>query len=290
MTRLDGAESIGLLVRKESGANTVKVTKLVREVDRPDPGREPRHHPERRQRAGQDIEDAIGAVKDELIQGAILAFLTLLIFLQEWKTPLIIDTVIPISIIGTFSLLFFGNITLNIMSLGGLALGVGMLDDCAVVVSENIFRHRSLGKRLKEAAYIGTKEVGPAVVSTALTTIVVFLPVIYVHGVAGQLFKDTALTVTFALLASLLVSLTLIATLESREFDFGIGKESRWRWHWGLGRVWKPGKAGGPRAARSRPAPADRPGRKSASRPSSPCRSAPSAGSSTPFSRASASS
>ena len=111
------------------------------------------------------------------------------------------------------------------MSLGGLALAVGMLDDCAVVVSENIFRHRSLGKGLKEAAYIGTKEVGPAVVSTALTTIVVFLPVIYVHGVAGQLFKDTALTVTFALLASLLVSLTLIATLESREFDFGIGQE-----------------------------------------------------------------
>jgi HAE1 family hydrophobic/amphiphilic exporter-1 len=126
------------------------------------------------------------------------------------------------------------------MSLGGLALAVGMLDDCAVVVSENIFRHRSLGKGLKEAAYIGTKEVGPAVVSTALTTIVVFLPVIYVHGVAGQLFKDTALTVTFALLASLLVSLTLIATLESREFDFGIGKERRWRWTWGLGKVWDP--------------------------------------------------
>ena len=120
------------------------------------------------------------------------------------------------------------------MSLGGLALGVGMLDDCAVVVSENIFRHRSLGKGLKEAAYIGTKEVGPAVVSTALTTIVVFLPVIYVHGVAGQLFKDTALTVTFALLASLLVSLTLIATLESREFDLGVGTQGRWKWSWGL--------------------------------------------------------
>jgi HAE1 family hydrophobic/amphiphilic exporter-1 len=249
VTRLDGAESIGLLVRKESGANTVKVTKLVREVI----------GQIRAENAGitlsvvneqaKTIEDAIGAVKDELIQGAILAFLTLLIFLQEWKTPLIIGTVIPISIIGAFSLLFFGDITLNIMSLGGLALGVGMLDDCAVVVSENIFRHRSLGKGLKEAAYIGTKEVGPAVVSTALTTIVVFLPVIYVHGVAGQLFKDTALTVTFALLASLLVSLTLIATLESREFDFGIGKEGRWRWHWGLGKIWKPGKTVSPEAA-----------------------------------------
>jgi HAE1 family hydrophobic/amphiphilic exporter-1 len=243
MTRLDGAESIGLLVRKESGANTVKVTKLTRDVIRQIREENPGITLSVVNEQSKTIEDAIGAVKDELIQGAVLAFLTLLIFLQEWKTPLIIGTVIPISIIGTFSLLFFGDITLNIMSLGGLALGVGMLDDCAVVVSENIFRHRSLGKGLKEAAYIGTKEVGPAVVSTALTTIVVFLPVIYVHGVAGQLFKDTALTVTFALLASLLVSLTLIGTLQSRTFDFGAGTEGRWRWRWGLGKVWAPRKA-----------------------------------------------
>ncbi|MBE3125853.1 MAG: efflux RND transporter permease subunit [Acidobacteria bacterium] len=234
MTRLDGAESIGLLVRKESGANTVKVTKLAREVIDQIRKENPGVTLSIVNEQSKTIEDAIGAVKDELIQGAILAFLTLLIFLQEWKTPLIIGTVIPISVIGTFSLLFFSDISLNIMSLGGLALGVGMLDDCAVVVSENIFRHRGLGKSLKEAAYIGTKEVGPAVISTALTTIVVFLPVIYVRGVAGQLFKDTALTVTFALLASLLVSLTLIGTLQSRTFDFGAGSEGRWKWTWGL--------------------------------------------------------
>ncbi|MBP7706694.1 MAG: efflux RND transporter permease subunit [Candidatus Aminicenantes bacterium] len=234
MTRLDGAESIGLLVRKESGANTVKVTKLVRETIAQVRAENPGLTLSVVSEQAKAIESAIGAVKSELWQGAVLAFLTLLVFLQEWKTPLIIGTVIPVSIVGAFSLLFFGNITLNIMSLGGLALAVGMLDDCAVVVSENIFRHRSLGKGLKEAAYDGTREVGPAVVSTALTTIVVFLPVIYVHGVAGQLFKDTALTVTFALLASLLVSLTLIATLESRAFDLGVGKEGRWRWTWGL--------------------------------------------------------
>jgi len=246
MTRLGGAESIGLLVRKESGANTVKVTKLAREVIDQIRKENPGVSLSVVNEQSRTIEDAIGAVKDELIQGAVLAFLTLLIFLQEWKTPLIIGTVIPISVIGTFSLLFFGDITLNIMSLGGLALGVGMLDDCAVVVSENIFRHRSLGKGLKEAAYIGTKEVGPAVVSTALTTIVVFLPVIYVHGVAGQLFKDTALTVTFALLASLLVSLTLIATLQSRTFDLGAGSEGRWKWTWGLKKIWSPRKPAGP--------------------------------------------
>lgn len=240
MTRLDGAESIGLLVRKESGANTVKVTRLARavidQIRRENPGVALSVVSEQ----SRYIEQAVGAVRNELIQGAVLAFLTLLIFLQEWKTPLIIGTVIPVSIIGTFSLMFFGDITLNIMSLGGLALGVGMLDDCAVVVSENIFRHRSLGKGLKEAAYIGTKEVGPAVISTALTTIVVFLPVIYVRGVAGQLFKDTALTVTFALLASLLVSLTLIGTLQSRPFDLGAAGEGGWRWRWGLKKVGLP--------------------------------------------------
>ena len=242
MTRLDGLESIGLLVRKESGANTVKVTKLVRAVldqmRRENPGVGLRVVSEQ----SRYIEAAIGAVKSEILEGALLAFLVLFIFLQEWKTPLIIDTVIPISVIGTFSLLDFGHITLNIMSLGGLALGVGMLDDCAVVVSENIFRHRSLGKSLKEAAYVGTSEVAGAVTATALTTIVVFLPVIYVHGVAGQLFKDTALTVTFSLLASLLVSLTLIGTLQSRTFDLGAGEGGRWKWAWGLGRIWKPGK------------------------------------------------
>ncbi len=218
MTRLDAKDSIGILVRKEAGANTVKVTRLARAVVDQIRSENPGVAIEVVSEQSRYIETAIGAVKDEIIQGAILAFLVLLIFLQEWRTPLIIDTVIPISVIGTFSLLYYGNITLNIMSLGGLALGVGMLDDCAVVVSENIFRHRSLGKSLTQAAYDGTKEVGSAVIAAALTTIVVFFPVVYVQGVAGQLFKDTALTVTFSLLASVLVALTLLPMLASRPF------------------------------------------------------------------------
>ncbi|MBM3293663.1 MAG: efflux RND transporter permease subunit [Candidatus Aminicenantes bacterium] len=241
MTRFDGRESVGLLVRKEAGANTVKVTrqarKVIDQIRRENPGIDLTVVSEQ----SRYIEEAIGAVRNEIIQGAILAFLVLLIFLQEWKTPLIIDTVIPISIIGTFSLMFFSKITLNIMSLGGLALGVGMLDDCAVVVSENIYRHRSLGKSPKEAAYVGTSEVGGAIFSTALTTVVVFLPIIYVHGIAGQLFKDTALTVAFALMASLLVSLTLIGTLQSRSFEGGAVRWDRGaggRFRWGLKEVW----------------------------------------------------
>lgn len=219
MSRLNGKESIGILVRKEAGANTVKVTRLAKSVIEQIKKENSQIVIMAVSEQSKYIEEAIATTLDEIIGGAILAFLTLLIFLQEWKTPLSIGTVIPISIIGTFSLLFFNNITLNIMSLGGLALGVGMLDDCAVVVSENIFRHRSQGKSLSEAAYIGTKEVGMAVTATALTTIVVFLPVIYVHGVAGQMFKDSALTVTFSLLSALLVSLTLLPLLLSRKFE-----------------------------------------------------------------------
>jgi hydrophobic/amphiphilic exporter-1 (mainly G- bacteria), HAE1 family len=219
-TRLNGEESIGILVRKESGANTVAVTRLANALLDQIRKDYPKVSLSVVSEQARYIVEAITSVKDEIIQGGALAFLILLIFLQEFRTSLIIFAVIAISVISTFNLLFFGNITLNIMSLGGLALGVGMLDDCAIVVSENIFRHRSLGKSLSEAAYVGTKEVGMAVSATIFTTVVVFLPVIYVHGVAGQLFRDQALTVTFSLLASLVVSLTLIPMLASRTFEF----------------------------------------------------------------------
>ena len=223
-TTLNGRESIGLLVRKESGANTVKVTKeatqILGQVRTEYPGVEILIVSEQ----AKYIQDAITSVQDEIIQGGILAFLVLILFLQEIRTAATIFAVISISVIAAFNLLFFRGITLNIMSLGGLALGVGMLDDAAIVVTENIFRHRSLGKPAREASLIGTREVGPAVASTVFTTIVVFLPVVYVRGVAGQLFRDQALTVTFSLLASMIVSLTLVPMMLSLEFPAGRGK------------------------------------------------------------------
>ncbi len=218
MTRLDRMESIGILVRKEAGANTVKVTRLAKQVIDQIKKESPRANIFIVSEQAGYIESVVRAVSNEIIQGAILVFLVVFLFLQEWKSPIIINIVVPISIIATFNLLYFGNITLNIMSLGGLALGVGMLDDCADIVSENIFRHRSLGKSPPEAAYIGTKEVGGAVTVTMLTTVVVFLPIIYVHGVAGPLFRDAALTVTFSLTASLIASLTLLPMLQGRTF------------------------------------------------------------------------
>lgn len=228
MTRLNGKESIGILVRKESGANTVKVTETAREIldDIRQENQEINILVVSEQ--AKYIQNAISSVQNSIILGGILAFFVLLIFLQDLKTPVIIAVVIPISIIATFNLLFFRGITLNIMSLGGLALGVGMLVDNSIVVSESVFRHKNLGKSLMDAAIIGTKEVGMAVTASTFTTVSVFLPVIYVHGVAGQLFKDQALTVTFALLSSLLVSLTLLPMLASRKFEIKLpyGREA----------------------------------------------------------------
>jgi len=219
ITKLNEKESIGILVRKESGANTVEVTRTTHEVlediKKENPGTEILVVSEQ----ARYIEEAISSVLRSIIFGGILAFFVLLIFLQDLKTPIIIAVVIPISIIATFNLLYFRDITLNIMSLGGLALGVGMLVDNSIVVSESIFRHKGLGKNLLDAALTGTKEVGMAVTASTLTTISVFLPVIYVHGVAGQLFKDQAFTVTFALLSSLIVSLTLLPVLSSRKVE-----------------------------------------------------------------------
>lgn len=226
VTRLNGNESIGILVRKESGANTVDVTRLARvvldEIEQENAQIDILVVSEQ----AKYIENAISSVLSSIIFGGILAFFVLIIFLQDVKTPAIIAVVIPISIIATFNLLYFRDITLNIMSLGGLALGVGMLVDNSIVVSESVFRHRSLGKSLYEAAVVGTKEVGMAVTASTLTTVSVFLPVIYVHGVAGQLFKDQALTVTFALFSSLIVSLTLLPMLASRKLEI-IKKEKK---------------------------------------------------------------
>ena len=219
MTKLNSQESVGVLVRKEAGANTVKVTHRAREVLESIREENPQVGIVVVFEQAKYIENAILSVWKAIIFGGILAFLVLFIFLQEFRTPVIIAVVIPVSLLATFSLLYFRNITLNIMSLGGLALGVGMLVDNSVVVSESIFRHLSQGKDLFNAAYTGTKEVGMAVTASTLTTISVFLPVIYIHGGAGQLFKDQALTVTFALLSSLLVSLTLLPMFSSRKFE-----------------------------------------------------------------------
>ena len=159
---------------------------------------------------------SIEEVQRATIMGGLLALGILFVFLRDLKSTAIIGVSIPISVIATFVPMFARNISLNIMSLGGLALGVGMLVDNSIVVLESIFRCREEGDDTVDAADRGVREVGSAVTASTLTTIAVFFPIAFVEGIAGQLFGDLAMTVTFSLLASLLVALYLIPMIASR--------------------------------------------------------------------------
>ena len=163
------------------------------------------------------IQNSIREVQRTALVGGMLALLVLFFFLRELKPTTIIGVAIPLSVIATFIPMFMQNISLNIMSLGGLALGIGMLVDNSIVVLESIFRCSEEGDEPKDAAERGTHEVGSAVTAATLTTIAVFLPIAFVEGVAGQLFRDQALTVTFSLIASLVVALFLIPMIASRQ-------------------------------------------------------------------------
>lgn len=165
---------------------------------------------------GDYIALAIGNISSSLVIGGALAMLVLVLFLRSIKSPIIIGIAIPYSVIVTFVLMYFSDFTLNIMTLGGLALGIGMLVDNSIVVIENIYRHLSMGKNPKKAANDGAKEVGAAIIASTLTTVVVFLPVAFITGIIGDLFKEFALTISFSLIASLYVALSIVPMLASR--------------------------------------------------------------------------
>jgi hydrophobic/amphiphilic exporter-1 (mainly G- bacteria), HAE1 family len=165
---------------------------------------------------GDYISKAISNITNSLLIGGAFAMLVLFMFLKNVKSPLIIGVAIPYSVIVTFVLMFFADFTLNIMTLGALALGIGMLVDNAIVVIENIYRHLSLGKDSRTAASEGAGEVGGAITASTLTTVAVFLPVVFISGLLGELFTEFALTISFSLIASLVVALTVIPMLASR--------------------------------------------------------------------------
>ncbi len=165
---------------------------------------------------GDYIRMAISNIASSLVIGGALAMLVLFLFLRNIKSPLIIGIAIPYSVIVTFVLMFFADFALNIMTLGALALGIGMLVDNAIVVIENIYRHLSMGKDPKTAAREGAKEVAGAITASTLTTVAVFLPVVFISGLLGQLFKEFAFTISFSLFASLFVALTVIPLFASR--------------------------------------------------------------------------
>lgn len=221
-SRFNGKENISVAVQKQALGNTVRIISKVKE---------------KLQQLKSDlpgdinvavvydqsdfIKSSIGGVWEAAWQGGLLVFIVLFYFLRNMWSAFIVTLMIPISVMATFVLMFFTGISLNMMSLSGLAFGVGHLVDTAIVVVENIFRHVQAGEDKKEAAIIGTNEVFIAVTGSILTNVVVFLPLVFVIGVFGQIVRDFALTLTFALLASLVASMTLVPLLASKGISVG---------------------------------------------------------------------
>ena len=215
---LNGERCIGLSIYKEPKYNTVEavnnLTLALGNLAKALPGYEFIVV----QDQGKYIDNAIKEVKNSGLIGIFLAMIVLYVFLRRIGTTMVISVAIPISIIATFNLMYFNHLTLNIMTLGGLALGAGRLVDDAIVVLENITRNRDEGMSLRDAAIIGTGQVGGAITASTLTTIVVFLPIVYLRGASGEMFKDQAWTVAFALISSLFVAMLVIPMLVSTLF------------------------------------------------------------------------
>ena len=218
ITRFNGVEGTEIAIYKEGDANSVDVARRVnQELASLHDALPQNYHLDTIYNQSTFIKQAIDDVKTSAIIGGLLAMLVIYLFLRDFWTTLIISVSIPVSVIATFNLMYGNDISLNIMSLGGIALAVGLLVDNSIVVLENIDRHRKSQPGVNaRAAERGTREVAGAIVASTLTTMAVFVPLIFVEGVAGQLFSDQAMTVSFALAASLIVALTLIPALAAR--------------------------------------------------------------------------
>lgn len=217
ISRYNGQDNVSLAIQKQAGANTLRLADQVREaVERLRLSLPPDVKLDIAYDQSRVIRQSIAGVQTAALLGGVLAFGVLLLFLGSPWAALNVAFAIPISILFTVALMYFSGLTINVISLGGLALGIGLLVDAGIVVVENITRHREGGRDARESAVRGTQEVTSAIFASVLTTIVVFLPMVFVVGIAGQLFKELAYTVTFALLASLAVSLTLTALFASR--------------------------------------------------------------------------
>ena len=217
VVRVNGKLGLRLAIRKQANANTVEVAeRVLAELDG--------IHQDYPQievvpvvNQGNLIERAIANVANSVLYGGGLAILVLLFFLRNLRSTVVISLAIPISIVATFALVYFGGFTLNLMTLGGLALGVGMMVDSSIVVLENIFRRRDETRESPvEASVTGAREVTGAIVAGTVTTLVIFVPLLFVGGVAGLLFRELAYVVGFSLVCSLLVSLSLVPMLASR--------------------------------------------------------------------------
>jgi len=217
LAEVNGVPSVGLGIQKQSGANTVAVAAEIREeVARINAERDDLHLTITSDQS-EFIRQSIASVRNSGLWGSLLAIVVLYLFLRSRSSTAIIAVSIPISVVATFGLLYFGGLTLNQMTFGGLALGVGLIVDNAIVVLESIVRKREEeDARPAEAARVGTLEVAGAITASTLTTCAIFLPVVFVRTTSGALFQALALVVVFALSCSLLAALTLVPMLAAR--------------------------------------------------------------------------
>jgi HAE1 family hydrophobic/amphiphilic exporter-1 len=215
LSRLNTVPSITLSVQKRSDSNTVLVAHRVKD----ELSKLSNDYPDLNVLATMDqssfIDRAIDTVQDSALLGAALAVAVLFVFLRSVTSTLVIALAVPVSVIATFALIYFGGLTLNLMTLSGLALGIGMLVDNSIVVLESIFRRQEAGESREVAARKGAEEVAMAITASTLTTVAVFLPVAFVGGITGTLFKELALSVSFSLLASLGVALMVVPMLSA---------------------------------------------------------------------------
>ncbi|HEU4964148.1 MAG TPA: efflux RND transporter permease subunit, partial [Bacilli bacterium] len=211
VSRMNGKPSVSLSIQKLSDANTVQVSGAVQ--DALDDLRN--ELPKNVKVASMFdlatfIKQSISTLTRDLMLGGVFAILILYVFLRSWRSTMVLSLSIPVSIIATFIMVYFAGQSVNMLTMGGLALGVGAMVDTAVVILENIFRHRQMGRPLYEAVLEGSSEVSLAVTAAAFASVVVFAPIIFVQGLAAQLFRPLALTVTFSHLASLFSALLLV--------------------------------------------------------------------------------
>ncbi|RXT13708.1 efflux RND transporter permease subunit [Ammoniphilus sp. CFH 90114] len=213
----NGEPTLGLMVTKASGGNTVSIAKdVIEEIENLKANLPSGMNLTVVMDNSKYISDSIFTVAEHALLGGGFAVLILYLFLNSVRSTLVVSIVLPISVIATFSLMYFTGQTINLISLSGLLLGLGSLVDFAVVILENIFRQRQQGKSMLQAAKEGSKQVGNAVMASALAQIVVFLPIIFVEGLAAELFGPLALTVIFSHIAALVVSIMLVPMLSSR--------------------------------------------------------------------------
>ncbi len=215
--RVNGERGVRVAIRKQADANTVEVSKRILAEIKAANKALPQIKIIPVINQGNFIERSIANVARSVFYGGGLAIVVLLFFMRNIRSTMVISLSIPISVIATFALLYFGGFTLNLMTLGGLALGVGMMVDSSIVVLENIFRRCCENYESPEVASVkGAREVGRAIIASTITTLVIFLPLVFVRGVSGILFKELAYVIMFALICSLVVSLSLVPMLASK--------------------------------------------------------------------------